>query len=226
MNTLFHFFVAAVVLLVSYFLGCINSSVMVSRFFIRDDVRLHGSGNAGLTNFYRTYGAKYALMVILGDIGKTAVAVLIGGFMFRHMIQDWTLGVLLAGVGCVVGHVFPVFFGFKGGKGILSGGVLVFFLDWRIALVAWGLFLVLWLLTRYVSLGSLAGVISVPVTIWFVFGDLRYVALGALYAALAVYCHRENLRRLIRGEENKFQWKLPHTSQNESSGEEQDIHEK
>ena len=222
MNTVYHFFVAAVVLLVSYFLGCINSSVMVSRFFIRDDVRLHGSGNAGLTNFYRTYGAKYALMVIGGDIGKTALAVLIGGFMFRHMINDWTLGALLAGVGCVVGHVFPLFFGFRGGKGILSGGVLVLFLDWRIALVAWGVFLLLWLLTRYVSLGSMAGAVTIPVTIWFIFHDLRYTALGLLYAALAVYCHRENLRRLIHGEENKFHWKHRRDFEEKSSEEERD----
>ena len=140
---MFFFFIAAVVLLVSYFFGCINGSVMTSHFIIKDDVRKHGSGNAGLTNFYRTYGAKYALLVIAIDMGKTVVAVLIGGFMFDYLFQDWTLGVLLAGLGCELGHMFPVFFGFRGGKGILSGGALSFFLDWRIAAVCWGLFLIL-----------------------------------------------------------------------------------
>ena len=136
-------FAAAVVLLVSYFLGCINGSVMTSHFVIHDDVRQHGSGNAGLTNFYRTYGAKYALMVIAFDMGKTVVACLIGGYMFHSLLGDWTLGLLIAGIGCELGHMFPVFFGFRGGKGILSGGTIVLMLDWRVALVAWGLFVAL-----------------------------------------------------------------------------------
>ena len=156
-------FAAAVVLLVSYFLGCINGSVMTSHFVIHDDVRQHGSGNAGLTNFYRTYGAKYALMVIAFDMGKTVVACLIGGYMFHSLLGDWTLGLLIAGIGCELGHMFPVFFGFRGGKGILSGGTIVLMLDWRVALVAWGLFVVLWLSTKYVSLGSIAATASMPV---------------------------------------------------------------
>ena len=110
-----------ILLLLSYFLGCLNGSVMVSHFIIHDDVRQHGSGNAGLTNFYRTYGAKYALGVILFDMGKTVVACLLGGTLFSCLFGDWTLGVLLGGLGCELGHMFPVFFGFKGGKGILSG---------------------------------------------------------------------------------------------------------
>ena len=140
---MFRVFVTCVILLVSYLLGCINGSVMTSHFIIKDDVRKHGSGNAGLTNFYRTYGAKYALMVIGLDMGKTVVACLIGGFMFSHLFGDWTLGVLLGGLGCELGHVFPVFFGFKGGKGILSGSMLAILLGWKVALVAWGVFMLL-----------------------------------------------------------------------------------
>lgn len=157
-------FVLFIVLLLGYFLGCLNGSVMVSHFVIRDDVRQHGSGNAGLTNFYRTYGAKYALGVILLDMGKTAAACLIGGVILRYLAGDWQLGVLLGGLGCELGHMFPVFFGFKGGKGILSGGTLVWLLDWRVALISWGLFVLLWLLTKYVSLGSLAAAVSMPVS--------------------------------------------------------------
>ena len=127
-----------VTVLLGYFLGCLNGSVMVSHFVIKDDVRQHGSGNAGLTNFYRTYGAKYALGVILFDMGKTVIACLLGGFLLRHGLGDWTLGVLIGGLGCELGHMFPVFFGFKGGKGILSGGTLVWLLDWRVAPIAWG----------------------------------------------------------------------------------------
>ena len=118
-------FTVALTLLVSYLLGCFNGSVMTSHFIIRDDVRQHGSGNAGLTNFYRTYGARYALCVIICDVGKTVLACLIGGYLMHWVVGDWTLGLLIAGIGCELGHMFPVFFGLRGGKGILSGGVLV-----------------------------------------------------------------------------------------------------
>lgn len=204
---MFRVFVTCVIILVSYLLGCINGSVMVSHFIIKDDVRKHGSGNAGLTNFYRTYGAKYALIVIGLDMGKTVVACLIGGFMFSHLFGDWTLGVLLGGLGCELGHVFPVFFGFKGGKGILSGSMLAILLGWKVALVAWGVFMLLWALTRYVSLGSLAAAVSLPITVYFFLGhNLVYTALAFFMAALVVYCHRENIVRLLHGTENKFKW--------------------
>ncbi len=204
---MFRVFVTCVIVLVSYLLGCINGSVMTSHFIIKDDVRKHGSGNAGLTNFYRTYGAKYALMVIGLDMGKTVVACLIGGFMFSHLFGDWTLGVLLGGLGCELGHVFPVFFGFKGGKGILSGSMLAILLGWKVALVAWGVFMLLWGLTRYVSLGSLAAAVSLPITVYFFLGhNLVYTALALFMAALVIYCHRENIVRLLHGTENKFKW--------------------
>jgi len=196
-----------ILLLLSYFLGCLNGSVMVSHFIIHDDVRQHGSGNAGLTNFYRTYGAKYALGVILFDMGKTVVACLLGGALFSYLFGDWTLGVLLGGLGCELGHMFPVFFGFKGGKGILSGGTLVWLLNWRIGLIAWGLFAVLWLLTRYVSLGSLCATLSMPVSTYFFCGrSVLYTVLAVLVASLVVWCHRENITRLLRHEERRFRW--------------------
>ena len=196
-----------VTVLLGYFLGCLNGSVMVSHFIIKDDVRQHGSGNAGLTNFYRTYGAKYALGVILFDMGKTVIACLLGGFLLRHGLGDWTLGVLIGGLGCELGHMFPVFFGFKGGKGILSGGTLVWLLDWRVALIAWGLFAALWLATKYVSLGSVSAAVSMPVATWFFCGHSPvYTVLAVVIAGLVVWCHRENIQRLVRGEERKFRW--------------------
>ena len=157
-------FAVLLVMLLSYFFGCFNGSFMVSHFIIRDDVRKHGSGNAGLTNFYRTYGAKYALLVIACDMGKTVAACLLGSFFFRCLGWDGTLGTLLAGLGCELGHIFPVFYGLRGGKGILSGGTLVLLLNWRVAAVAWALFLLLWLTTRYVSLASITATCSAPIT--------------------------------------------------------------
>ena len=200
-------FAALLVMLLSYFFGCFNGSFMVSHFIIRDDVRKHGSGNAGLTNFYRTYGAKYALLVIACDMGKTVAACLLGSFFFRCLGWDGTLGTLLAGLGCELGHIFPVFYGFRGGKGILSGGTIVLMLDWRVALVAWGLFVVLWLSTKYVSLGSIAATASMPVTTFFVFShNVLYTVLSAAIAALVIWCHRGNIQRLLSGTEKKFKW--------------------
>lgn len=200
-------FTVALTLLVSYLLGCFNGSVMTSHFIIRDDVRQHGSGNAGLTNFYRTYGARYALCVIICDMGKTVLACLIGGYLMHWVVGDWTLGLLIAGLGCELGHMFPVFFGLRGGKGILSGGVLVLLLDWRVALIAWGLFAVLWLTTRYVSLGSIAATASMPVSVFLLMGhNWLYTVLSAAIAALVIWCHRGNIQRLLTGTEKKFQW--------------------
>lgn len=206
-HIIFNVFCVVLVLLVSYLLGCFNGSVMTSHFIIRDDVRQHGSGNAGLTNFYRTYGARYALCVIICDMGKTVLACLIGGYLMHWVAGDWTLGLLIAGIGCELGHMFPVFFGLRGGKGILSGGVLVLLLDWRVALIAWGLFVSLWLLTRYVSLGSVAATASMPVSVFFLLGhNWLYTVLSAAIAALVIWCHRGNIQRLLSGTEKKFHW--------------------
>lgn len=198
-------FAALLVMLLSYFFGCFNGSFMVSHFIIRDDVRKHGSGNAGLTNFYRTYGAKYALLVIACDMGKTVAACLLGSFFFRCLGWDGTLGTLLAGLGCELGHIFPVFYGFRGGKGILSGGTVAFLLDWRLALLAWGGFLLLTLLTRYVSLGSIYAAASFPVGTWlFVSHDRMIMLLSLIITALILWKHRANFMRLIHGKESKL----------------------
>lgn len=211
------YFVVGLTLLVSYLLGCFNGSVVTSHFIIRDDVRKHGSGNAGLTNFYRTYGAKYALIVIFCDMGKTVLSCLIGGYLMLCTNGGWTLGVLLGGIGCELGHMFPAYYGLKGGKGILSGGVLVWMLDWRMGLIAWGLFVLLWLLTRYVSLGSIAATASMPVSAFFVFHhDPLLALLSAVVAALVIYCHRENIHRLLHGTEHKFRWHVNPINPDES----------
>ena len=214
------YFVVGLTLLVSYLLGCFNGSVVTSHFIIRDDVRKHGSGNAGLTNFYRTYGAKYALIVIFCDMGKTVLSCLIGGYLMPCTNGGWTLGVLLGGIGCELGHMFPAYYGLKGGKGILSGGVLVWMLDWRMGLIAWGLFVLLWLLTRYVSLGSIAATASMPVSAFFVFHhDPLLTLLSAVVAALVISCHRENIHRLLHGTEHKIRWHVNPINPDESDSE-------
>lgn len=207
---------AVLVVVASYFLGCFNGAMMISRRIFHDDVRTHGSGNAGLTNFYRTYGAQYALLVIVCDMGKTAIATAIGGCLFRALYQDWTLGVLIAGLSCIIGHVFPVTYKFKGGKGILSGSILVIMLDWRMALVAWVLFFLAVVCSRYISLGSISAAASVGISSFFLYDRPLYIVLAVLISALVIWSHRANVKRLISGTENKFKWHAGPSSTDDS----------
>uniref|UniRef100_UPI002D7F21B6 glycerol-3-phosphate acyltransferase n=1 Tax=Oscillibacter sp. TaxID=1945593 RepID=UPI002D7F21B6 len=132
------------VALASYLLGCFNGAVIVSKYILRDDVRNHGSGNAGLTNFHRTFGGGLTFVVILCDVLKAVLAVLLGSWLFTW---DPVLGKYYAALFCLLGHMFPCMFHFKGGKGILSGGTVALMIDWRIAMVVWGCFLILTALT-------------------------------------------------------------------------------
>ena len=193
---------------IAYFCGCFNGAVIVSKYILRDDVRTHGSVNAGLTNFYRTFGGPLTLVVILTDVFKAIVAIWVGMFLFRQMIANEVLVVALskywAGLFCLLGHMFPCMFHFKGGKGILSGGAIAIMIDWRIALVVWGGFLILAILTRYVSLGSCWAGASFPFATWFVYHNVVITVLGAVIGLLILYMHRGNIKRLLTGTENKF----------------------
>ena len=189
--------------IVSYFLGCFNGAVIVSKYILRDDVRTHGSGNAGLTNFYRTFGGPLTAVVILCDVLKAVIAVLIGAWIFG-MMGNALLGKYWAALFCLLGHMFPCMFHFKGGKGILSGGTIALMIDWRIALVVWGGFLILTVLTRYVSLGSLWAGASLPFISWYCYPDPLIVVLAFACGGLVVWQHRANIKRLLNGTENKF----------------------
>ena len=185
-----------------YLLGCFNGAVIVSKYILRDDVRNHGSGNAGLTNFYRTFGGPLTAVVILTDVLKAVIAVLLGSWLLGFI--DPLFGKYWAGLFCLLGHMFPCMFHFKGGKGILSGGTIAIMIDWRIALVVWGGFLLLTILTRYVSLGSLWAGASFPFVTWYCYPDPVIVVLGFACGGLVVWQHRTNIKRLLNGTENKF----------------------
>ena len=201
--------------LASYLLGCFNGAVIVSKYILRDDVRNHGSGNAGLTNFHRTFGGGLTFVVILCDVLKAVAAVLIGVWMFDffgggmvgifgHMMDGALFGKYWAALFCLLGHMFPCMFHFKGGKGILSGGTIALMIDWRVALVVWGGFLILVILTRYVSLGSVWAGASFPFISLLVFRDGIVFALALILGGLVVWQHRGNIKRLLSGTENKF----------------------
>lgn len=189
---------------IAYFCGCFNGAVIVSKYILRDDVRKHGSGNAGLTNFYRTFGGPLTLVVILTDVLKAVVAIWIAADIVNSPSLAVVLAKYWAGLWCLLGHMFPCMFHFKGGKGILSGGAIAIMIDWRIALVVWGGFLILAVLTRYVSLGSCWAGASFPFATWFVYHNVVITVLGAVIGCLILYMHRGNIKRLLTGTENKF----------------------
>ena len=203
--------VVAAVAVISYFFGCFNGAVIVSKYILRNDVRTHGSGNAGLTNFYRTFGGPLTLVVILTDVLKAVIAILLGQWLFSLVTppQDWqaiwpVLGKYWAGTFCLLGHMFPCMFGFKGGKGILSGGTIAIMMDWRIALVVWGGFIILAALTKWVSLGSIWAGASFPFASWFVYQNVLILMIAIFIGGLVVWKHRGNLVRILKGTESKF----------------------
>lgn len=200
------FWLCAAAAVIAYFCGCFNGAVIVSKYILRDDVRKHGSGNAGLTNFFRSFGGPLTLVVLALDVVKVIVAVRIGvwltsgqrGGALVSYPEYWT------GLFCLLGHMFPCMFGFRGGKGILSGGTLLWMVDWRIGLVCWGLFLLAVVLTRYVSLGSCLAGAAFPFATWVFLRDWFPVAMAVVIAGLILFQHRGNLKRLFFGTENKL----------------------
>ena len=189
--------------LLGYILGGANGAIIVSRFCYRQDVRELGSGNAGLTNFYRCFGKKWVAPVILTDLGKGMISVLLG----RTLLSVWGQGDCGGAVGmlcCILGHMYPLFFGFRGGKGVLTCLGAFFVLDWRMAAVGLSVFLLVVAIWRYVSLGSVLAALLTPVVSRLLGHSLTVTALFAVCAALVVWRHRSNIGRLLRGEENKF----------------------
>ena len=191
-----------VTVLVGYMLGNLNGAVCISA-LMKDDVRDHGSGNAGLTNFIRNFGAGRAVYVLLIDAGKAALSCAAGGLLLQQY-ASFQIGAAIGGLAVMIGHVFPALLGFKGGKGILSGLFVALMTDWRVALIVLAVFAVAYFATRYVSLGSVLAAIAYSVG----FCVLHYrepvvMICGIAMGAMAVFMHRENIARLLKGEERK-----------------------
>ena len=189
--------------LFSYLLGNLNGAILLSRLVEKDDVRRHGSGNAGFTNFFRNYGKATSLLVILIDGAKTALSCLLGAFLLGKYGLG-TEGMLLGGLCATLGHDFPAFLGFRGGKGIVCGFAAALVTDWRIGLILLALFALIYFSTKYVSLASLLCAVSFLVLFpLFYPGKSLVILLSAVMALLAIFLHRENLKRLLKGQERK-----------------------
>ena len=188
--------------LVCYFLGNHNGAICVSA-MLGDDVRSHGSGNAGLTNFIRNYGAGRAALVIAIDVGKAILACVVGGLL----LSPYGMGLegrVLGGVCVMLGHDFPALQGFRGGKGILSGWFIAFCIDWRIGAAIAVVFFAAYFLTRYVSLGSVLAAATFGVGFALFYWNNVPVLLGGIFmSALTIFQHRGNIVRLVKGQERK-----------------------
>ena len=200
-----------VVTILAYILGSISFSVIISKRMAGFDVREKGSGNAGTTNVLRSVGKKAAIFTLICDVLKGVVAVLIAyiaGNIFEFN-GDKALLIQLAGIAVIVGHTFPVFFQFKGGKGIATALGVLLMTNWHIGLICLVFALVLMALTRIVSLGSIAAAVLFPVLVIFMPPDAYlvdgwYIAYSILIAVLVIYNHRSNVKRLLEGKENKL----------------------
>lgn len=184
--------------ILGYLLGSANSSLIVGRFY-GVDIRKHGSGNAGMTNALRTLGKKAAFFVLLGDLLKGVLAYLAG-----YYITGSPIGGMFGGTAAILGHVWPVYFGFKGGKGVLTSLAVLLMIDWSVALILLGIFVIIVLLTRYVSLGSLISAVLFPIVSLILGRGIETIAFSAFIAVLIVIMHRKNIKRLLDGTESKL----------------------
>lgn len=193
---------------IAYLLGSLNTSIIVSKLKFNDDIRRHGSGNAGLTNMMRVYGKSGAGLTLLGDVLKQVVAVFVGILLVGHT------GAYLAGLFCMLGHIFPVFYKFKGGKGVLTAATMILVIDPMICLVLLVVFALVLVFTKYVSLSSVMAAFTYPAAVYYA-SKLRtgnspdmWVMFFALFVgALVIYMHRKNIHRLFNNQEPKFSFR-------------------
>jgi len=206
----------------AYILGSVNGAIITSKAFFRKDIREYGSGNPGLTNFYRVFGKGGFLLVLLIDVVKTIAPVMFGGWLFAHFF-DMVLtevgplhrffdlayfGQVLAGFFVMLGHCFPLFYKFKGGKGVMAIGAIVIVVDWRLALISWGVFILITLLTRYVSLGAMLGSMAFSASMFlFNVGGIAEHTIVIMCVLLVIIRHIPNIKRLFKGEESKLKLK-------------------
>lgn len=210
----------ALVVLVSYLLGSLNFSIIFSKGVVKKDIRESGSGNAGATNMLRTYGKKFALLTMIGDIIKVAIAIIIAFLIFGSPVkylfasptdptelQQIMFYKQFAGFFCVIGHIFPVFFKFKGGKGVAACTGMVIMVDWRIALILFVIFVIIVAISKWISLGSITIAILYPVLLYVFYKNTIVTLIALIFAVMVVVAHRQNIKRILNKTENKISFK-------------------
>ena len=204
-----------IIAIIAYLIGSINFSILISKKKAGYDIRQKGSGNAGTTNMLRNLGKKYAAITLICDVLKGVVAIGIA-IIVGNILGDTNKALLvqIAGVAVVIGHTFPIFFGFKGGKGVATSLGILLMTNWQLGLICLVFALVLMALTRVVSMGSIAAAILYPILTLFVGGGHYivessglgngYFIYSVVLAVIVIFNHRENIKRILSGTENKI----------------------
>ena len=204
-----------VIAIIAYLIGSINPSIILSKLLGKGDIRTQGSGNAGTTNTLRVLGKGPAVLVLLIDVLKAVIAVLLGKWIITwgntaeavKIYNDYAL--MASGIGVILGHNWPIYFGFKGGKGVATSLGVILVIEWRIGLICLVFALTLMLLSRMVSLGSISAAILYPVLVFILPGTAfnsrwLYLAFAIVLALFVLFRHRSNIKRLLDGTENKL----------------------
>ncbi len=197
----------------AYVIAGLNPAILLSKTIYHEDIRTcgKGSGNPGFTNFKRVYGSKWAFMVMLLDIGKCVALLAIFGDLFgKYAVINGLesnlrqIGIAYTAFWAAIGHDFPVWYGFHGGKGFLVNMAAVWFLDWRAGLVAFVILCIFLFTVKYMSLATMLSILSCPVVLLLTGGELIAIVISLLSALLMIWRHKENIKRLINGTESKF----------------------
>lgn len=188
----------------SYLFSGVNPAIIISRLVYHDDIRAHGSGNPGFTNFKRVYGGKWAWAVFALDLAKTGLICTVFGLMFSARVGDFRLGAAWAALFGQLGHVYPVWYGFRGGKGFLVCAAAVWFVDWRVALIALCVMLAVLYAKKYMSLAVICAALTCPVSMAIFDGVDCVWWLCAVSALFLIARHKGNIKRLIEHNEPKF----------------------
>ena len=201
--------------IIAYAIGSINFSVILSKKMAGFDVREKGSGNAGSTNMLRAVGKKAAILTLVCDILKGVVSILIA-FLVGKIVKDVDRALLIqiAGILVVIGHTFPIFFGFKGGKGVATSFGVLLMVNWKIGFICLTFALVIIIASKMVSMGSIGAAILFPVLTIFInehyivsASGLKYFIFSLILAVFVIFNHRENVKRILNGTENKLSFK-------------------
>ena len=197
----------------AYLLGSVNLSIIISSKYYNDDIRNHGSGNAGMTNVMRTYGKKMAVITFAGDFLKAVIASLVGRVLLGY------IGAYVAGLFCFLGHIFPCFYKFKGGKGVVTAAAMILMTNPIVCGILFALFVMLVFATKFISLGSVVCLLAYPIVLDRVAGPGLHVLVAFLIGVLCAFVHRGNIKRIINGTERKFTFKVKHKQTVKEAGE-------
>ena len=183
---------------ISYLIGSLNFAIIISLLHKKEDIRKHGSKNAGMTNVIRVYGVSSGIPVFLGDFLKAVVAVYLCNFLFQNVSQYSSYGSLIVGLSVVVGHLYPVYFNFKGGKGIATSAGFILTQDIKIFIFVICVFLLILLIFKIVGLASLCAAVSYPIASLVFFQNYLTFILSLIISSLVIYSHRSNIKKLLQ----------------------------